>query len=46
MNEIICTTDILREKGFIYFTGTDEKGNLTIMRSPTAPSKRKKEVSQ
>jgi hypothetical protein len=30
--EVIATTEIPREKGFIYPTGTDEKGNLTILK--------------
>jgi len=28
--EIIVTTDIPRERGFIYFVSTDEKGNICI----------------
>jgi hypothetical protein len=30
--EIIATTDIKRERGFLYPTGTDDNGNLTIMK--------------
>ena len=30
MSEIIAETEIKREKGKLYFCGTDEKGNLTI----------------
>lgn len=41
--EIIAVTEIKREKGFIYPTGTDEKGNLTIMKV-TAGRKKKEEV--
>ena len=33
VNKIIAKTRIKTEKGFIYFTGTDELGNLTIMSS-------------
>jgi len=33
VKKIIAKTKIKREKGFIYFTGTDELGNLTIMSS-------------
>ena len=33
VKKIIANTKIKREKGFIYFTGTDELGNLTIMSS-------------
>ncbi len=42
MKETILTTSIPREKGFIYFTGTDSKGNVTLMR--TISGKKKKEV--
>jgi len=31
VKKLIAKTKIKREKGFIYFTGTDELGNLTIM---------------
>ncbi len=31
IKKLIARTKIKREKGFIYFTGTDEVGNLTIM---------------
>jgi len=37
----ILKTDIKREKGFLYFCGTDEKGNLTIGRSEMARGKKK-----
>lgn len=30
MAEKLADTDIPREKGFIYFLGTNDKGNLTI----------------
>ena len=30
MSEIILETDIIREKGYLYFCGTDSKGNITI----------------
>lgn len=30
--EVIATTEIKREKGYIYPTGTDENGNLTILK--------------
>jgi hypothetical protein len=32
MSEVIAITEIKREKGFIYPTGTDENGNLTILK--------------
>lgn len=40
MGELIATTEIKREKGFIYYTGTDEKGNLTINRSKAGRKKK------
>jgi hypothetical protein len=33
MGEIIATTELPREKGFIYYVGTDDKGNLMIVKS-------------
>ena len=42
VKKIIAKTKIKREKGFIYFTGTDELGNLTIM---SATSRNKVEVN-
>ena len=33
MGDVISLTDILREKGFIYYVGTDEKGCLTICKA-------------
>ncbi len=33
MEEIIKVTDIKREKGYIYFVGTNEEGNLIIKRT-------------
>ena len=42
MKETILTTNIPREKGFIYYTSTDSNGNITIMR--TISGKKKKEV--
>lgn len=33
MSEVILKTSIKREKGFLYFCGTDDKGNLTIGKS-------------
>ena len=32
MAEVIATTDIPREKGFIYCVGTSPNGTLTIMK--------------
>ncbi len=36
MKEIISKTKIKREKGFLYYTGTDKDGNLTICRTKMA----------
>ncbi len=51
MKEVILKTDIKREKGFLYFTGTDDEGNLTLCKAPMAqrlgktyPKKNKREV--
>lgn len=33
VSEVIANTDLKREKGFLYFVGTDDKGNLTIKRT-------------
>ena len=38
----ILTTDIKREKGFLYYCGTSEDGNLTISRSEMARGRKKK----
>lgn len=42
MAEVIATTEIPREKGFIYFVKTDEKGNLTICRAKAGRPKKEK----
>lgn len=42
MGEIIANTKIKREKGFLYYTGTDEEGNLTICRAEMYKGKKKK----
>ena len=39
--KIILKTDIKREKGFLYFCGTDDQGNLTIGQSEMARGKKK-----
>ena len=33
MSEIIANTELPRERGFVYFCGTDDKGNLTICKA-------------
>ena len=39
MGEIISKTKIKREKGWLYYTGTDDEGNLTICKSEMAHGK-------
>ena len=41
MGKIIAKTEIKREQGFLYYCGTDEKGNLTICKAPMAHRKKK-----
>jgi len=41
MGKIIAKTQIKREKGFLYYCGTDEKGNLTICKAKMARGKKK-----
>lgn len=43
MSELIAKTEIKREKGFVYFTGTDENGNLTICRAKAGRKKKAKD---
>lgn len=38
----IADTDIKREKGFLYYTGTNANGNLTICKSVMARGRKKK----
>ena len=42
MGEQIAETDIPREKGFVYYTSTDKKGNLTICRAKMGRKKKEK----
>jgi len=44
MSEVIATTEIPREKGFLYVTGTDDKGCLTIIRVKAGRKKREVKV--
>ena len=45
--KIILTTEIKREKGFLYFCGTDKKGNLTIGEAEmNRGGKKKKKVAK
>jgi len=42
MGEIISKTSIPREAGYIYYCGTDDKGNLTVCKAKMAHGKKKK----
>ncbi len=42
MGNIISKTKIKREKGYLYYCGTDEEGNLTICHAKMARGGRKK----
>lgn len=41
MKETILFTEIPREKGWLYFTGTDARGNITVMKAPMGKKKKK-----
>lgn len=40
--EIILKTEIPREKGYLYFVGTDEQGNICIGKTEMARGGKKK----
>lgn len=42
MGETILKTNIPREKGWLYYTSTDEKGNVTVCRAQMARGRKKK----
>lgn len=42
MGEIIATTQYKREKGYLYYTGTNKEGNLTLCRAKMGRGKKKK----
>jgi len=42
MGEIIAKTELKREKGFLYYVSTDNKGNLTVCRVKMARGRKKK----
>jgi len=42
MGEVIANTEIPREKGWIYYTGTNSKGNLTLCRAKMGRKKKNK----
>lgn len=41
MGEVIITTDIPREKGYIYYTGTDDNGNICVCKTKAGRRKKK-----
>lgn len=41
MGEVIATTEIKRETGYLYYCGTDKKGNLTVCKAKMARGKKK-----
>lgn len=43
MKEELLKTDIPREAGYLYFTGTDKKGNIVLMRTKMARRTKKKD---
>ena len=43
MKETILETEIPREKGYLYYTSTNEKGNITICKTEMARGGKKKE---
>lgn len=43
MSEIVLTTTIKREAGFLYYCGTDKNGNITLCRSVMARGRNKKD---
>lgn len=42
MGEIISKTQIKREKGWLYYCGTDDDGNITLCKVQMARAGRKK----
>lgn len=42
MGEVILKTDIKREQGFLYYTGTDSNGNITVCKAVMARGRKKK----
>lgn len=41
MKETILITKIPREKGWLYFTGTDKEGNITLCKCEMSRRKKK-----
>lgn len=42
MGETLLTTEIKRESGWLYYTGTDKNGNITVCRAKMARGNKKK----
>ena len=42
MGEVILKTEIPREKGFLYYTSTDSKGNLTVCKAVMSRGRKSK----
>lgn len=42
MGEVIARTEIKREAGYLYYTGTDQQGNITLCRAVMARGNKKK----
>ena len=40
MGEVIQATNIVREKGFLYYTSTDDKGMITVCRTKSGRKKK------
>lgn len=43
MKKLIAKTKIKREKGWLYYTSTDEEGNITIWKSEMGRKKKNEE---
>lgn len=41
MTEILATTEIPRERGYIYYVGTDDRGNLTLCKTKAGRHRKK-----
>lgn len=39
--EVLLKTDIKRDKGFLYYCGTDNNGNITVVKVPMARGRKK-----
>ena len=40
--KVLLTTELPRKKGYLYFCGTDKKGNLTVCETEMARKGKKK----